>query len=89
VSLKSTTFKFSAIVSTDVVSLRISEVGATGAPFNVVPERLCGKWTHFVYVGFVVLTALTMMNIAFWNVMRCSPLEVRRFGGMQYRHLQG
>jgi hypothetical protein len=38
--LKSMTFIFSAIVSTDVASLRISEVGATGSPFNVGPERL-------------------------------------------------
>jgi hypothetical protein len=42
VPLKSTTFKFSAIVSIDVATLRISEVGATGAPFNVGPQLLCG-----------------------------------------------
>jgi hypothetical protein len=40
--------------------------------------------------GFEVLTAVVMKSIIFWDITRCSPLEVsRRFGGTCRLHLQG
>jgi hypothetical protein len=49
--------------------------------------RVC---THAYYVGFDVLTVVTMKNIILWNVTSYSQVEFhRRFGGMYCFHLQG
>jgi hypothetical protein len=40
----------------------------------------------YVYVGFLVLTAVGMKISIFWNITQRSPLSIgRRFGGT-YRH---
>jgi hypothetical protein len=41
------------------------------------------------YVGFEVLTVVTMKNAIFWDVVLCGFIINRRFGGMCRLHLQG
>jgi hypothetical protein len=41
-------------------------------------------------VGFVVLTAVTINDTIFWNVMPYSSIDIhRRFAGKYYFHIQG
>jgi hypothetical protein len=41
------------------------------------------------YVGFEVVTAVTMKNAVFWDVATSRSCVNRRFGGTYRLHLQG
>jgi hypothetical protein len=45
--------------------------------------------SHYYFIGFEVVTAVTMKNAVFWNLAPCRSCVNRRFGGRYRLHLQG
>jgi hypothetical protein len=44
--------------------------------FSFVPKKM-----HVNYIGYYVLTPVTMKNTVFWDVVPCSLIQIRRLFG--------
>jgi hypothetical protein len=50
-------------------------------------SRLLEKWNIFKFVRFEVFTAVTMKNVALWDVALCRSCVNRRFEGTSVSHI--